>query len=402
MEAKMLNIHELESLPIYKDLLSEKSGKKTYNDYPQLLKSDIAKNFPNNFTCHKLENAFKSKQLEFTTTSGTTSDKMQIIRKKDWWKEEYNRVYSQVPILSEKKEFNKVIFTTAICSSSVCHIGKTTMKQRISGNILYVNTKFDPFSFTPEDINRIIDEINFFKPYYIEADAVYLSIFLMYKKKYNISKSIHKPKIITLSYEFSNKNIKKYLKKYFNCPVLDFYGSTEFGYAFLENKDGNMKMCKGKLQVNLDPLNASKNLYVILISSEKNEFMPLFNYRSGDIAEVTQNQLKNFDSDPEISRIVGRERDITFDKNNEIVTVANIDDFVSTFDNIILYQLEFFEKEKIIFRYVTYDFSYLSDADKNKISNFIYNLYAIPVDILYQICIPPEISGKFSIIKKCC
>ena len=396
----MLDKKNLRLLPIYKNLFNKKNTRKMYNGYPQLLKSDIVKNFPNNFMSPKLEDALKNHQIEFTSTSGTTSDRMQIMRKKNWWKEEYSRLYSQVPILSGKENFNKVIFTTAICSGTTCHLGQSTIETRTSENILYVNTKFDPFSFTPEDINRIIDEINLFKPYYIEADAVYLSIFLMYKQKYKISKPLYVPEIITLSYEFTNKNIRKYLKKYFTCPILDFYGSTEFGYAFLETQEGNMKMFKGKLQAYLDPLNKSKNLYVILISSEKNEFMPLFNYRSGDIAEVTKDQFENFDLNHTISRIVGREKDLTFDKKNEMITVADIDDFISNFENIILYQLEFLKNKKIIFRYVTHDFNQISDENKNQISDYIYNLYSVPVDISYQICIPPEMSGKFSIIKK--
>lgn len=396
----MIDKNKLESLPIYKELFNDKNREKMYGGYPQLLKGDIVKNFPNNFMNSKLEKALKNNGLEFTTTSGTTSDRMQIMRKKNWWKEEYKRLYSQIPILSGKENFNKVIFTTAVCSGTTCHLGQSTIEKRTSGNILYVNTKFDPFSFTPEDINRIIDEINLFKPYYIEADAVYLSVFLMYKEKYKISKPLHIPKIITISYEFTNKNIRKYLNKHFNCPILDFYGSTEFGYAFLETQEGNMKMFRGKLQANLDPLNKSKNLYVILISSEKNEFMPLFNYRSGDIAEVTKDQYENFDLNPTISRIVGREKDLTLDKNNEIITVADIDDFISNFESIILYQVEFLKDKKIIFRYVTQDFKQISDENKSEISNYIYNLYLIPVDISYQICIPPEMSGKFSIIKK--
>ncbi len=396
----MIDKNKLESLPIYKELFNDKNREKMYGGYPQLLKGDIVKNFPNNFMNSKLEKALKNNGLEFTTTSGTTSDRMQIMRKKNWWKEEYKRLYSQIPILSGKENFNKVIFTTAVCSGTTCHLGQSTIEKRTSGNILYVNNKFDPFSFTPHDINRIIDEINLFRPYYIEADAVYLSIFLIYKEKYNISKPLHIPKIITLSYEFTNKNIRKYLNKHFNCPILDFYGSTEFGYAFLETQEGNMKMFRGKLQANLDPLNKSKNLYVILISSEKNEFMPLFNYRSGDIAEVTKDQFENFDLNPTISRIVGREKDLTLDKNGEIITAADIDDFISHFESIILYQLEFLKDKKIIFRYVTHDFKQISDENKSEISNYIYNLYLIPVDISYQICIPPEMSGKFSIIKK--
>ena len=78
----MLDKKNLRLLPIYKNLFNKKNTRKMYNGYPQLLKIDIVKNFPNNFMSLKLEDALKNHQIEFTSTSGTTSDRMQIMRKK--------------------------------------------------------------------------------------------------------------------------------------------------------------------------------------------------------------------------------------------------------------------------------------------------------------------------------
>lgn len=69
---------EFSNLPIYKELNEE-----------YLLKKHIVKNFPNNFGIVKDE-----KEIEYATTSGTTSDRMEIVRKLNWWADEYVRTYS--------------------------------------------------------------------------------------------------------------------------------------------------------------------------------------------------------------------------------------------------------------------------------------------------------------------
>lgn len=68
---------EILKLPIYK---------KQKNKY--LLKKDIVSDFPHNFKI------VEGGEYEYATTSGTTSDRMEIIRKPNWWYDEYKRTYS--------------------------------------------------------------------------------------------------------------------------------------------------------------------------------------------------------------------------------------------------------------------------------------------------------------------
>ena len=59
----MLDKQNLKLLPIYKNLFDKKNTEKMYNGYPQLLKSDIVKNFPYNFMNSKLEKSLKNIEL---------------------------------------------------------------------------------------------------------------------------------------------------------------------------------------------------------------------------------------------------------------------------------------------------------------------------------------------------
>ena len=164
--------NDIFNLPIYRQQKGE-----------YLLKKDIVTNFPQNFMISK------NNKYEYATTSGTTSDRMEIIRKVGWWQEEYKRTYSNNPKLNKylEKSLHKVIFTTAQCSNLICFVDKPPLEKRIIGNTLYVNNSFNPWSWTKEDIEQITDEINYFKPFYMDADPIYLSVYLFLKEKYVFS-----------------------------------------------------------------------------------------------------------------------------------------------------------------------------------------------------------------------
>ena len=223
-----MNKKEILKLPIYKNQIGK-----------YLTKKDIVSNFPHNF---EIKDGI---EYEYATTSGTTSDRMEIIRKPNWWKDEYKRTYSNEKKLEKylDEKLHKVIFTTAQCSNLVCFVEKPSMEKRTIGNTLYVNNTFNPWDWTKENIQEIIKEINYFKPYYLDADPVYLAVFLYLKEKYKIKTKIFTPTIITLSYEYVTGNLRKYISDYFKTDIRNLYGTTEFGYAFLENENGKMHIC---------------------------------------------------------------------------------------------------------------------------------------------------------------
>ena len=139
-----MNKKEILKLPIYKNQIGK-----------YLTKKDIVSNFPHNF---EIKDGI---EYEYATTSGTTSDRMEIIRKPNWWKDEYKRTYSNEKKLEKylDEKLHKVIFTTAQCSNLVCFVEKPSMEKRTIGNTLYVNNTFNPWDWTKENIQEIIKEI---------------------------------------------------------------------------------------------------------------------------------------------------------------------------------------------------------------------------------------------------
>ena len=377
-----MEIKKYLNLPIYQ---------KKKDDF--LVKKDIVDNFPKNFGI----NQYEQSEVEYATTSGTTSNRMEIIRKKGWWTEEYQRTYNNNKLLKEfwANKLRKVIFTTAQCSNLICFMDKLPMEKRIINNTLYVNSTFNPWTWTKEDIIQITKEINQFKPFYMDADPVYLAIYLFLYKKYDIQEPIYIPKIITLSYEYVNKNIRRYIEESYNTTVLNLYGTTEFGYAFIEDEQGKMKVCPDLLDVKLEPVNKEQNVYNLIIDSLKNEYMPLINYKVGDMVIATKEEYENFREKGQISRMAGREKD--YEKIRIPVTV--IDDIFINFEDILIYQLQYISNDNIVIKYETKDEQKLSESDENRLKQDIENLKIGNVQMKHIQAISPERSGKFAIIK---
>ena len=378
-----MKVNKFKELPIYKN---KKDGE-------FLVKKDIVDNFPKNFAISEKGND----NIEYATTSGTTSNRMEIIRKKDWWQEEYKRTYKNNPLLKEylDKEYKKAIFTTAQCSNLMCFMDKLPMEKRIINNTLYVNSTFNPWTWTKADIEQITKELNLFKPYYLDADPVYLAIYLLLYRKYQIQEELYTPKVVTLSYEYVSKNIRKYIEDCYNTTILNLYGTTEFGYIFIENETGKMKLCPDLVDVRLEPVDDNNNIYSLIVDSNKNEYMPLINYRVGDMVKATREEYINFSNNKQISRMAGREKDY----NKIKLPVTIIDDIFSKYEDILIYQLQYVSKSKLIIRYETKNLQNMPEEKEKNLISEIAKLNIGEPRIKHVQAISPERSGKFAIIK---
>lgn len=322
---------------------------------------------------------------------------MEIIRKKGWWQEEYKRTYQNNLLLKEylDKNYRKAIFTTAQCSNLICFMDKLPMEKRIINNTLYVNSTFNPWTWSKEDIEQITKELNLFKPYYLDADPVYLAIYLLLYKKYQIQEELYIPKVITLSYEYVSKNIRKYIEECYNTTILNLYGTTEFGYIFIEDEMGKMKLCPDLVNVKLEPIDDKNNIYSLIIDSFKNEYMPLINYRVGDMIQATKEEYINFSDKKQVSRMAGREKDF----NKIKLPVTTIDDIFSEYEDILIYQLQYISENKIIIRYETKNLQSIAREKEEELVLKIAKLNIGDPQIKHVQAISPERSGKFAIIK---
>lgn len=370
-------------------------------------KSMIMESFPNKWMSNKIKEAFMCENYESTYTSGSTSERMQIVRPKDWWKGEYKRTanYNKYLMQKEINNWKKAILTTAICSNMACYLETPSYEERIIHNTLFLNIHPDPNTWKKTDIERICYEIELFKPLYIDVDPIYLSILLNKISDYGINFQ-YTPQAISLSYEYCTKNIRKFIESHIKCPIFNLYGSTEIGYILCECECGQMHLCDDLIQVELIPFKNRTDLFSLIVTSLRNPFMPFVNYKTGDIVKATSSNNKcecGLRTPTNIQWVMGREKDIiTFGET--VMTYGDLDEIVYSLSNnlIFVYQLLLEEKNgNLIFRYTTFNKKDIPQIHKTDFKAKINEYFGtnISVNFIFEQSIRPEISGKFAIIK---
>jgi len=254
----------LEKIPLYKELygslINDIHTEEDLKILPELTKEIMSKDFPNNWMTPSLKKAIEEKKYEFMTTSGTTAKRTQLIRPINWWQNEEERLFNHLnPKFPEYKNLeSKAILTTAICSNMICYKETPAYEKRIINGILHLNITEDPNTWTKEDLQRMVLEIDKFKPQCFQADPIYLAIFFKLIKKHNIQLPNWTPKLLVLTYEFVPQKCKKIITRFWNIPTVILYGTTELGFLCHSDTKNNFIWMNEQNYLHLKPVETMK------------------------------------------------------------------------------------------------------------------------------------------------
>jgi len=378
----------------------------SHTELPSIDKAFVIKDFPARWSNDFLQLGIKNNAVEYITTSGTTGEAMQIIRKANWWKDEYARISAYHPFLHELyfKNKRKAVLTTAICSNTVCYRDNPSLEKRIKENTLYLNYHADMNKLTIDNVKRIIDEYNDFAPYNLDADPIYLAILLKLKNQYEITTTLHQPNFISFSYEFCPINCYNYIKQFFHVPIMQMYGLTELGYIYFRVDQDLYQPFADKLQLQFEPIQGLDDCFELIVTSIKNEYMPFINYKTGDIVVIdakNQHQIKSNPSAIRINGIAGRKKNIvTSKKQNEKFCTLHLDKYIAdTTSKILYYKIEISDTQ-VFFQYVTNTDLNLDHSECELLKAGFYSLFNIDdITLCRRSSILPEFSGKYTLLK---
>ncbi len=375
-------------LPIYKKTFQNESA------VPILNKQDIVSNFPHDWLTPNIENEIKTGNVEWVSTSGTTSERMQIMRPLNWRAEQLTKTFDQHPLLKKFWDANmtRVSLTTAVCSQTACFKDDPGVEKRKIGNTLYINLSHDPHTWQKSDIERMLGEMKEYSPYFMDANPNYLSIFIKKVLQFNLLDAFVYPLAITFGYEFTNQNIQYYLTNEFNIPIINIYGSTELGYLLMENNCGNMLDCSEKTLFEYQEVDSENRLYDLIVSSDKNPYMPLIRYKTGDCVQMSDKDTNV------VHRVCGRTKEI-LKTPQKIIPQAFFDDVIfQSSKNIPIYQLYAF-KSTYKLHFTTLNDEPLCDQEFIKLSENLDNLLNAKCELIHRHSISPALSGKFTWLK---
>lgn len=397
-------------IPLYQRLYDKSDSRNVpWKTPPILEKSLIRSTFPQEWLTDSLKKALENGEVEFATTSGTTDDRLQIVRKIGWWNDEHHRIATEYkplhPVYVDGKK--RARLTTPQCSNAVCFQNSPSYEERIIDNTLDLNISDNPFKWGKSEIEKTCAEWNRFEPYYLIADPHYLAIFLKLKNKYGVTQALYPPHLLSFAYERSSINSSNYIRETFKQPISDLYGTTEFGYLYYkEGSNQPFKIFPESIDVHFQPISAQRGIYHLIVTSYKNIFMPLLNYATGDIFELDTNSINNNADNKKIqpTRMLGRLKNCITGHENQIITEHDIDTVISsTSPNILLYEFNLTRSTNSVqLRYVTLDDQPISNEHKQHLTQKLIDLLgkSSRIQAIHTLEIPPAMSGKFVLVNQ--
>ncbi len=275
------------------------------------------------------------------------------------------------------------------------------MEKRRLARFLYLNEKTDPLSWTPDYMDRMIEELDIFRPVVLEANPTLLAKFSRYIAARH--KSVYQPEVIVLTYEFPSCIYLKQISRVFRAPISSSFGTTETGYVFMQCEEGKFHQNTEYCRVDFQPLKYEHGgplLGRILVTTFHNPWYYIVRFDVGDLARLEEKPCpcgRNLGLT--LTAIEGRTTNVTFTTGGKLVTLRQLDESLSSIDGINEYSLEQASPKQYMLRLVT------SRRDKKLMKEQAYSILKkvygndAETEIKFEKAIPPESSGKYSLAK---
>lgn len=359
-----------------------------YSEIPALSKNEIIERGHIAFfkDAETVERALQEKRFEYESTSGTTTGPMTVIMEEGWWNEQTRRAYRAHPLLAPYADtpHRKCVLAPIGCSSNLCPYEDHPFPHRYFDGTVYLNLTSDPFVFPEAEWDRIVLELQAVQPQIIEGEPVYLSLLARAVQKRNVK--ISSVKVVILTYGKASLQHAKRINEVFPAPQVDLYGSTEAGYIFIgEAFKDDSRVIDRNAFVELTPYRGARDIFQIFVTTREREAMPLLRYHTGDIVRKVANGY----------RLLGRERDLYFRPDGQIVSPWEIDHALPEDFACWHYCLQQTGENR-------WDFHYVADhtASKNVEAAIAAVLgQGVRVNSFRHRVIAPAASGKFSLLK---
>ena len=291
-----------------------------YREIPVLTKQEILdRGHTAFFTDYgEIERGIQQNKYEYEHTSGSTARPMTVVMEDGWWNAQLRRAYRAHPQLAQyaDRPYRKAVLAPIGCSSNLCPYEDHPFPHRYFDGTVYLNLSSDPFVFAEPEWDRIVLELQALKPEVIEGEPVYLSLLARAVKKRRVSVPSVRTVILTYG-KASRQHSRRMAEAFPGSRQVDLYGSTEAGYIFVGDAFAdNLRVIDGNAFVELVPWRPElPGVFQINVTTRGREAMPLLRYFTGDIVQRT----------PTGYRILGRERDIYFSANGQVVSAFEID-----------------------------------------------------------------------------
>jgi len=341
-------------------------------------------------------------EITFVNTSGTTSEMVTNVWNQDWWNASERASWTLNSHTDKVAggSHREAILASSLSVGFLSDDKPLPMEKRKLSRFLFLNERSSPLLWTPKLMDRMINELDLFKPVILEANPSFLAKLCRYVS--SREESVFQPELIVFTYEYPLRIHIQQIQRVFDVPLVSSYGSTEVGYVFMECEFGKLHQNSEFCRVDLQPLRAIHGgpaLGRILVTTFNNPWYYILRFDIGDLVHVDERASCPCGraSGLVLSAVEGRVNNVTFTCDGRIVTLRELDDAISVLEGVEEYQLFQLSNDSYRLHLVS------QRRDKHEMSvearNVLREIYGVDakVSIVYDDAIYPEVSGKYSV-----
>lgn len=371
---------------------------------PVLTKNDLREHSLQNFlpSNRDLDSGLANGEIELVKTSGTTGDRVTNVWNQKWWNASESASWELNSHAAEitTSDHREAILTSSLSVGYRSDDDDLPMEKRRLSRFLYLNEKSTPLLWTSKLMDRMIRELDVYKPVVLEANPSYLAKLCRYAASSN--QQIYQPGLIVFTYEYPLTLHYQHIRRVFDTPLVSSYGTTEVGYVFMECEKGklhqNSEFCRVDFQP-FKPEHGGPMLGRILVTTFNNPWYYLLRFDVGDLVRVDEQAYCSCgrESGLILSAIEGRTKNVTFTYTERAVTLRELDTALSALEGIDEYQL--FQSATDAYRLHLVSQRTDKDELRAEAKNVLHALYgneAIP-SIVFESALTPETSGKYCV-----
>jgi phenylacetate-CoA ligase len=368
---------------------------------PALSKQDIREHFPEGMfpADQDIMRGLADGGIELVDTSGTTDDKITNVWNQKWWDASERASWK----LNSHAEITAGGANREAILANPRNVGFISdrldlpMEKRRLGRFLYLNEKTDPATWSPGLMNRMVNELEYFRPVVLEGNPSLLARLSRFISENNMA--VFQPGIIVFTYEYMTVLECRQIKEVFNAPMASSYGTTETGYVFMECEAGKFHQNSDFCRVDFEPFKTRYGgplLGQILVTPFDNPWCYFIRFDTGDLVSIEESGRCpcGRNSGLILSSINGRKANLTLAMDGRPVTLFELDNAVSRLAGIDQYKLVQTDRSTYELHLVTQlqeRQSIMHEAEE-ALKN-IYGAKAL-INIVFDKDISPEISGK--------
>jgi phenylacetate-coenzyme A ligase PaaK-like adenylate-forming protein len=401
----------LKSIPAYKRWQPYDPGPKCdvdtrYQALPVLYKTQIRENFPAGLAPpdHDVNRALENGEIGLAHTSGSSDISVTNIWNQKWWDSSERASWKLNSVARDiaTGTHPEAILANPLNVGMPSDNGDLSMEERRLSRFLFLNEKTDPARWTPEHMDRMIEELEIFRPVILEANPSFLAKLSRYAIQHD--KKVYQPGLIVFTYEYPTRFHYRQINQVFNSPTASSYGSTETGYVFMQCEEGKFHQNTEFCRVDIQPLKqeyGNSEIGRIIVTTFNNPWYYMLRFDIRDLARIDSSGkcACGRNSGIILSAIEGRAISLTLTCDGKPVTLRTLDDAMGALTDIDEYRLDQVDFTRYVLTLVSqYPAKDNLTADATDILRSVYGEKA-EVSIKYAEALSPEDSGKYSIAR---